>query len=199
MSQIHDHRAMAKLECFHWNKVALKQDREELCQIKNNIWKWELTLAGCAHHMVGAWILQKIEVVNSSKLHLLMQEYKHHWGPWSWKGGNVTFLLFALLHADALDCSLSSIPPPSIGLLYFIWFDLASVIPSCHLMACMISIWCCDMISSILLYDIHLSATHMTTSSIKGVQIPISLVNSATNSLCWVQQYLTCNSIRLRP
>ena len=39
------------------------------------------------------------------------------------------------------------------------------------------------MISSILLYDTHLCATHMTTSSIRGVQIHIYLVSSTTDPL----------------
>ena len=40
INQLHDHSAMAEVGCFHHNKEALKQDREELWQIKNNIWKW---------------------------------------------------------------------------------------------------------------------------------------------------------------
>ena len=39
------------------------------------------------------------------------------------------------------------------------------------------------MILPALLYDTHLRATHMTTSSIGGVQIPIYLVSSTTDSL----------------
>ena len=80
MHQLYDCSALAKLECFHWNKVALQWDREEERQIQNNIWKRELTLAGCACHMAGARILQRIKIINQSKLHLLMQEYKHRWG-----------------------------------------------------------------------------------------------------------------------
>ena len=34
-----------------------------------------------------------------------------------------------------------------------------------------------------LMYDTHLRATHTTTSSIRGVQIPIYLVSDATDSL----------------
>ena len=63
MHQLYDHGALAKLECFHQNKVALAGDREEECQIQNNIWKRELTLAGCAHRMAGTQILQRIEVI----------------------------------------------------------------------------------------------------------------------------------------
>ena len=77
MHQLYNHSVLAKLECFCQNKVALKWDREEECQIQNVIWKRELTLAGYAHHMAGAQILQRIKVVNWSKLCLLMQEYKH--------------------------------------------------------------------------------------------------------------------------
>ena len=33
------------------------------------------------------------------------------------------------------------------------------------------------------MYDTHLRATYMTTSSIRGVQIPIYLVSNATDSL----------------
>ena len=62
-------------------------------------------------------------------------------------------------------------------------FNLADTILSSCLMPCTISIWCCDMILPALLYDIHLRATHMTTSSIGGVQIPIYLVSSTTDSL----------------
>ena len=70
------------------------------------------------------------------------------------------------------------------GLLYFIQFDLAPTIQSCNLMSCTISIWHGDTISSIFLYDTHLCATHMTTSSIRGVQIHIYLVSSTTDPLC---------------
>ena len=106
------------------------------------------------------------------------------------------FRLFfcALLHTDTLDCLLSSIPPPSIGLLYLLQFNLASTIPSYCLASCMISIWCCDMISPILMYNTHLRATDTTTSSIGGAQILIYLVNSTTDSLRWAQQYITCTS-----
>ena len=39
------------------------------------------------------------------------------------------------------------------------------------------------MILPVLLYDTHLRATHTTTSSIRGAQIPIYLVSSTTDSL----------------
>ena len=74
--QLYDRGVLAKVECYHQNKVALECDKREERQIQSNIWKWELTLAGCACHMAGARILQRIEVINRSKLRLLMQEYK---------------------------------------------------------------------------------------------------------------------------
>jgi hypothetical protein len=75
-------------------------------------------------------------------------------------------------------------PPPSIGLLYLLRSNLIFTIRSCRLMPCTISIWCCDMILPIPMYDTHLRATDMTTSSIGGAQIHIYLVNSTTDSLC---------------
>ena len=76
--ELYDCGVIAKMECYCQNKVALERDLREECQIQNDIWKWQLTLAGCAHHMAGARVLQRIKVVNRSKLCLLMQEYKHH-------------------------------------------------------------------------------------------------------------------------
>ena len=78
-------------------------------------------------------------------------------------------------------------------------FDLTVVISSYRLVLCTISIWCCDTILPHPVYDIHLRATDMTTSSIGGVQIHIYLVNRTTDSLCPVQQYITCTSSGLRP
>ena len=78
--RLYDKGVLAKVECYRRNKVALERDLREEAQIQNDIWKRRLTLAGCARHMAGAWILQRIEVVNRSRLHLLMQEYKHHHG-----------------------------------------------------------------------------------------------------------------------
>ena len=75
--QLYDKGVLAEMECYRHNKVALERNLREEAQIQNDIWKWRLTLGGCAHHMAGARILQRIEVVNRSKLHLLMQEYKH--------------------------------------------------------------------------------------------------------------------------
>ena len=75
--QLYDKGVLAKMECYQHNKVALEHDLREEAQIQNDIWKRQLTLGGCAHRMAGARILQRIEVVNRSKLCLLMQEYKH--------------------------------------------------------------------------------------------------------------------------
>ena len=78
--QLYDKGVLAKMECYRHNKVALERDLREEAQIQNDIWKWQLTLAGCAHCMAGARILQRIEAVNRSRLRLLMQEYKHRRG-----------------------------------------------------------------------------------------------------------------------
>ena len=43
-----DKGAMAEVECYRVNKKILKREYEEMCQIQHNIWKWELTLGGCA-------------------------------------------------------------------------------------------------------------------------------------------------------
>ena len=86
-------------------------------------------------------------------------------------------------HTDMSDCLLSFLPHPLPRAPVLLQFNLADTILSSCLMPCMISIWCCDMILPALLYDIHLRATHMTTSSIGGVQIPIYLVSSTTDSL----------------
>ena len=50
------------------------------------------------------------------------------------------FFLFALLHADTLDCLLSSIPHPLPRAPVLLRFDLADPIPSYCLMLCTISI-----------------------------------------------------------
>ena len=94
-----------------------------------------------------------------------------------------SFFPFALLHTDTLDCLLSFLPHPLTRAYVLLQFDLADAISSCCLLPCTISIWHCDMILFILLYDTHLRATHTTTSSIGGVQIPIYLVSSTTDSL----------------
>lgn len=48
---------------------------------------------------------------------------------------------------------------------------------------CLIS--CTIHILSYLVYNTHLRAAHTTSCSIRGAQIPIVLVNSAMDSLCW--------------
>ena len=94
-----------------------------------------------------------------------------------------SFFLFALLHTDMSDCLLSSLPHPLPRAPVLLQFNLADSIPSYYPMPCTISIWHCDMILPALLYNTHLRATHTTTSSIGGVQIPIYLVSSTTDSL----------------
>ena len=76
--QLHNWSATAKVGCYWENKKKLKRDYEELWQVQHDIWKRELTLGGCAQCMAGAWILQCIEVINQSKMQLLMEEYKQH-------------------------------------------------------------------------------------------------------------------------
>ena len=65
-------------------------------------------------------------------------------------------------------------PPSSHRASVLLRSNLAETIPSCCLLSCTIFIWC---------HDTHLRATHTTTSSIGGVQIPIYLVSSATDSI----------------
>ena len=84
------------------------------------------------------------------------------------------------IHRTAL---VSFLPHPSPRANVLLQSDLVDMISSCYLMPCTISIWCCDMILPELLYDMHLRATHTTTSSIRGVQIPIYLVSNAMDSL----------------
>ena len=75
--RLYNKGVLAEMECYQHNKVALERDLREEAQIQNDIWKCRLTLAGCARRMAGAQILQRIKVVNRSRLRLLMQEYKH--------------------------------------------------------------------------------------------------------------------------
>ena len=88
--------------------------------------------------------------------------------------------LFTLLYADMSDCFLSSIPHPFKGLLYF--YDLILLTQSYLAASCPVRYSSGVAIRS-LVYDTHLQATYTTTSSIGGVQIPIYLVNNATDSL----------------
>ena len=90
------------------------------------------------------------------------------------------FFLSALLHADTSDCHLSSLPHPLIGLLYF--YDLIWLTRS-HLVASCLVRYSSGVVIRSLMYDTYLRATHTTTSSIRGVQIPIYLVSDATDSL----------------
>ena len=73
---LYDKGALAEVECYRINKKKLKREYEELRQIQHDIWKRELTIAGCACRMAGARIYQRIEVVNRARLHILMDEYK---------------------------------------------------------------------------------------------------------------------------
>ena len=75
-----DKSAMAKVECYWINKKKLKWEYEELQQVQHDIWKWKLTLGGCARRIAGACIYQCIMLVNRSKMWALMDEYKacHH-------------------------------------------------------------------------------------------------------------------------
>ena len=86
----------------------------------------------------------------------------------------------ALLHADTSDCLLSFLPHPLIGLLYF--YDLIWLTRS-HLVASCLVRYSSDVVIRSLVYNTYLRATHTTTSSIRGVPIPIYLVNDATDSL----------------
>ena len=94
-----------------------------------------------------------------------------------------SFLSFALLHADTSDCPFPLLPHPHIRACVLLWFNLTATILSYCLMPCTISIWCCNTILSIPMYDTYLRATYTTTSSIRGVSIPIYLVSSTTDSL----------------
>ena len=86
----------------------------------------------------------------------------------------------ALLYADTSDCLLSSLPHPFTGLLYF--YDLILLTRS-HLVASCPVRYSSGVAIRSLVYDTYLRATHTITSSIGGVQIPIYLVNDATDSL----------------
>ena len=76
MAHLYNKSAMAEVECYRINKKKLKREYEELQQIQHDIWKQELTIGGCAQRMAGAQIYQRIEAVNRSRLHILMDEYK---------------------------------------------------------------------------------------------------------------------------
>ena len=78
--RLYDKGVLAEIECYRRNKVALERDLKEEAQIQNDIFKRQLTLAGCARRMAGARVLQRVEMLNRCKLRLLMQEYKHRRG-----------------------------------------------------------------------------------------------------------------------
>ena len=77
---LYNKSALAEVECYRINKKYLKREYEELRQVQHDIWKWELTLGGCARRLAGACIYQHIKAVNRARLHILMDEYKarHH-------------------------------------------------------------------------------------------------------------------------
>ena len=75
---LYDKSTLVEVECYRINKKKLKREYEELRQIQHDIWKWELTLGGCARRMAGARLYQRIEVVNRAQLRILMDEYKAH-------------------------------------------------------------------------------------------------------------------------
>src|SRR6202012_20876 len=76
VAHLYDKSATAEVECYRINKKKLKREYEELWQIQHDIWKRELTIGGCARRMARARIYQRIEVVNRSRMHILMDEYK---------------------------------------------------------------------------------------------------------------------------
>ena len=76
MYHLYDKSILAEVECYQINKKKLKREYEELHQIQHDIWKHELTIGGCARHMAGARVYQRIEVVNRARLRVLMDEYK---------------------------------------------------------------------------------------------------------------------------
>ena len=76
MYHLYNKGTLAKVKCYRVNKKKLRREYEELWQVQHDIWKRKLTLGGCARRMVGAWILQRIEVINRSKMQILMDEYK---------------------------------------------------------------------------------------------------------------------------
>ena len=76
--------------------------------------------------------------------------------------------------------SFLSPPHPLIGLLYF--YDLILLMRS-HLATSRPVRYISSVEIRSTMYDTHLRATHTTTSSIRGVQIPIYLVSNTTDSL----------------
>ena len=73
---LYDKSTLAEVKCYWINKKKLKREYEELRQIQHDIWKQELTLGGCTRRMAGAQIYQHIEMVNRSRMRILMDEYK---------------------------------------------------------------------------------------------------------------------------
>ena len=90
------------------------------------------------------------------------------------------FFPFALPYADTSDCLLSSLLHPLTGPLYF--YDLILLMRS-YLATSRPVRYTSSVAIRSTMYDTYLRATHTTTSSIGGVQIPIYLVSSATDSV----------------
>ena len=79
-------------------------------------------------------------------------------------------------NADTLDCIASFLTPPTSKPMYDTISSLVCVRYDLVALLCMI--WSCGSF----LYDINLGATATTILRIRGVQIPIDLVSSATDS-----------------
>ena len=99
---------------------------------------------------------------------------------WASVGPSCYDLSFALLHAATSDCSLSSLPHPLTGPLYF--YD-SILLTRSHLAAFCPVRYASSVAMRSTMYDTHLRATHTTTSSIGEVPIPIYLVSNAMDSL----------------
>ena len=93
------------------------------------------------------------------------------------------FFPFALPYADTSDCLLSSLPHPHTkgSCTFTIQSRWYNSILSPHALYDTYLMVQYDLVFP--LYDTHLQATHTTTSSIGGVQIPIYLVSNTTDSL----------------
>ena len=95
-------------------------------------------------------------------------------------GTMLRFLSSRLTTRRYVGLLLSSLPHPLTRRLYF--YDLILLIRF-HLTASCPVRYASDVAIRSTMYDTHLRATHTTTSSIRGVQIPIYLVSDATDSL----------------
>ena len=73
---LYNKTVMVEVKCYQINRKRLKQEYEELRQVQHDIWKRELTIAGCARCMAGAQVYQRIEAINRAHLRILVNEYK---------------------------------------------------------------------------------------------------------------------------